>query len=122
MFTSRLRIHVAYLFALGFLALGYVHRADAQVLYGSVSGSITDQSGAAVAKAHVIVTNRATSVTREADSDETGRYRITDVPPGDYDLKITASGFRLLTQDRKSTRLNSSHSQISYAVFCLKKK
>src|SRR2546430_8773316 len=27
-----------------------------------------------------------------------------------------------LSQDRKSTRLNSSHSQISYAVFCLKKK
>src|SRR2546430_11079120 len=27
-----------------------------------------------------------------------------------------------LTSDRKSTRLNSSHSQISYAVFCLKKK
>src|SRR2546430_7207713 len=29
---------------------------------------------------------------------------------------------RGLCQDRKSTRLNSSHSQISYAVFCLKKK
>src|SRR5688572_32617375 len=29
---------------------------------------------------------------------------------------------RKLRQDRKSTRLNSSHSQISYAVFCLKKK
>src|SRR2546430_5874805 len=29
---------------------------------------------------------------------------------------------QLLFQDRKSTRLNSSHSQISYAVFCLKKK
>src|SRR2546430_9196254 len=28
----------------------------------------------------------------------------------------------LLLEDRKSTRLNSSHSQISYAVFCLKKK
>src|SRR5688572_32060642 len=28
----------------------------------------------------------------------------------------------LLEEDRKSTRLNSSHSQISYAVFCLKKK
>src|SRR2546430_8352922 len=28
----------------------------------------------------------------------------------------------LLARDRKSTRLNSSHSQISYAVFCLKKK
>src|SRR2546427_11407734 len=30
--------------------------------------------------------------------------------------------FRPLVGDRKSTRLNSSHSQISYAVFCLKKK
>src|SRR2546430_12438791 len=29
---------------------------------------------------------------------------------------------RQIAQDRKSTRLNSSHSQISYAVFCLKKK
>src|SRR3989475_2157962 len=28
----------------------------------------------------------------------------------------------LIDEDRKSTRLNSSHSQISYAVFCLKKK
>src|SRR2546430_12916741 len=32
------------------------------------------------------------------------------------------AGLRLQTLDRKSTRLNSSHSQISYAVFCLKKK
>src|SRR2546421_8878661 len=31
-------------------------------------------------------------------------------------------GWRPLQQDRKSTRLNSSHDQISYAVFCLKKK
>src|SRR2546430_12934131 len=30
--------------------------------------------------------------------------------------------FRLAVEDRKITRLNSSHSQISYAVFCLKKK
>src|SRR5688572_31934872 len=34
--------------------------------------------------------------------------------------RADAAVFRL--QDRKSTRLNSSHSQISYAVFCLKKK
>src|SRR5688572_30961438 len=41
-------------------------------------------------------------------------------------LGTTAFGLVLLTLghrvDRKSTRLNSSHSQISYAVFCLKKK
>src|SRR3989475_465476 len=35
-------------------------------------------------------------------------------------IKVVAEDIR--TQDRKSTRLNSSHSQISYAVFCLKKK
>src|SRR5688572_28171294 len=36
-------------------------------------------------------------------------------------LEIAAAAVELM-QDRKSTRLNSSHSQISYAVFCLKKK
>src|SRR5256886_9648249 len=35
---------------------------------------------------------------------------------------IPAAWSRQPVQDRKSTRLNSSHSQISYAVFCLKKK
>src|SRR5258708_26157932 len=34
----------------------------------------------------------------------------------------TANRYRLPTRDRKSTRLNSSHQIISYAVFCLKKK
>src|SRR5256886_3176488 len=37
-------------------------------------------------------------------------------------LVFVPSVFALLHGDRKSTRLNSSHSQISYAVFCLKKK
>src|SRR2546421_9673011 len=35
---------------------------------------------------------------------------------------LTVSGLTTTPQDRKSTRLNSSHDQISYAVFCLKKK
>src|SRR5690625_6887649 len=35
---------------------------------------------------------------------------------------VSAEGHRKLTTDRKSTRLNSSHVAISYAVFCLKKK
>src|SRR5438477_7007219 len=38
------------------------------------------------------------------------------VPPA------SAGGRRLVLRDRKSTRLNSSHMSISYAVFCLKKK
>src|SRR2546430_11330925 len=36
--------------------------------------------------------------------------------------RVAPEAFPALIVDRKSTRLNSSHSQISYAVFCLKKK
>src|SRR5256886_12941968 len=49
-------------------------------------------------------------------------------PPRDVPLEFAGARERLLQclyalrEDRKSTRLNSSHSQISYAVFCLKKK
>src|SRR2546428_5851157 len=41
---------------------------------------------------------------------------------GSYDLVVQIETENLQTLDRKSTRLNSSHDQISYAVFCLKKK
>src|SRR2546427_5950715 len=41
-------------------------------------------------------------------------------PPSPVNTRNSSKGIR--TIDRKSTRLNSSHSQISYAVFCLKKK
>src|SRR2546426_7716098 len=41
---------------------------------------------------------------------------------GAREAKIAGDTLRLDTQDRKSTRLNSSHLVISYAVFCLKKK
>src|SRR5256886_11866776 len=37
-------------------------------------------------------------------------------------LALMISSYVVVIHDRKSTRLNSSHSQISYAVFCLKKK
>src|SRR3712207_7558172 len=36
--------------------------------------------------------------------------------------EFQATGFAYFLEDRKSTRLNSSHANISYAVFCLKKK
>src|SRR5256886_3362320 len=49
---------------------------------------------------------------RAADDDAVGAVRQVK-------LEQARPGFEV---DRKSTRLNSSHSQISYAVFCLKKK
>src|SRR2546430_12040069 len=47
-----------------------------------------------------------------------GEFQITAVP-GSAEGKVVID--QALWRDRKSTRLNSSHSQISYAVFCLKK-
>src|SRR2546430_8036756 len=56
-------------------------------------------------------------------------FRSLREDPAEIDLAVTqraepagAADPRLEAADRKSTRLNSSHSQISYAVFCLKKK
>src|SRR3712207_8822471 len=49
---------------------------------------------------------------------EPGRHH-EDVGVGEEVADLLA---RAITQDRKSTRLNSSHANISYAVFCLKKK
>src|SRR5438309_8870901 len=46
---------------------------------------------------------------------------VNPVPPSDVSASLAIPKSRTLT-DRKSTRLNSSHSSISYAVFCLKKK
>src|SRR2546428_4653790 len=57
------------------------------------------------------------------------RWRILNVPNPRISMlccsdsaALTASRKESTTRDRKSTRLNSSHDQISYAVFCLKKK
>src|SRR2546430_6865953 len=49
-----------------------------------------------------------------------GRLVATAPTPGRF--RRDRGGHTVGRQDRKSTRLNSSHSQISYAVFCLKKK
>src|SRR2546427_4577591 len=59
-----------------------------------------------------------------ADRGEDPRRRSEDLPATRYARKADRIAGRssLRRRDRKSTRLNSSHSQISYAVFCLKKK
>src|SRR3712207_8419822 len=49
-----------------------------------------------------------------------GEDRAADRTCGSQDQ--SHDGFRAASRDRKSTRLNSSHANISYAVFCLKKK
>src|SRR2546427_8072897 len=64
-------------------------------------------------RSHVLKTRREVSNAVRELPPSSPRRRCT---AGDGSLFIGCVG------DRKSTRLNSSHSQISYAVFCLKKK
>src|SRR5690348_17652469 len=52
-----------------------------------------------------------------------GAFSLAFVPVlSEYKATRSQEEVKLLTEDRKSTRLNSSHPSISYAVFCLKKK
>src|ERR1035438_3652349 len=96
--------------------------------YGaSIEGTVTDKSGAVVAKANITITNQETGVSRTMMTSDAGFYRVSGLTPGRYKVDVEATGFRKDTTadvevDRKSTRLNSSHLGISYAVFCLKKK
>ena len=67
--------------------------AQAQVLYGSLVGNVTDPSGASVPGAKVVIVSSETAFTREASTDERGAYLYTDLQPGRYDLKVTAPSF-----------------------------
>src|SRR5258707_2896786 len=69
---------------------------------------------------------RVANISRNANSDDVG-IRVTYRISGTNKVRIRLSGdyVRAVVKgsaDRKSTRLNSSHANISYAVFCLKKK
>src|SRR2546422_7051830 len=64
-------------------------------------------------------------VTRSAWDGDAGRVRrraTTGTNPEATKSHTTSDAVQAVTTDRKSTRLNSSHGYISYAVFCLKKK
>ncbi len=77
------------------LLLGATTRpAVAQVLYGSVVGTIADPSGAVVPGATVLLNSKQTGVERTEKTDEGGRYSFVNVAPGKYDVKVTATGFR----------------------------
>jgi hypothetical protein len=68
--------------------------ASAQVLYGSVVGSVKDAQGGAVPGASVTIVNKDTGLTLDATSNAEGNYSFTNVLPGPYDVKVSLQGFR----------------------------
>ena len=66
--------------------------AHAQVLYGSITGTVTDASGAVIPAITVTVTNQGTGEVRTTKSNDQGAYNVLDVLPGSYTLSIAQSG------------------------------
>jgi len=85
--------------ALLLFSLAVPFTASAQVLYGSLTGNVTDKTSAAVPNAKVEAVNAATGTTKEAATDERGVFLIQDVQPGVYKLTISAPAFAALVED-----------------------
>jgi hypothetical protein len=65
----------------------------AQEAGGTIVGTVTDPSGAAVASANVSIKNTATGVERTVTTNEDGLYVAPNLVPGSYEIQVTATGF-----------------------------
>lgn len=75
------------------LAACSMEPVQAQVVYGSIFGTVTDPSGAPVPNAKVIITNTATGTRTEVVTNEDGNFRRGQLIAGPYDVAVEATGF-----------------------------
>src|SRR5579871_3823444 len=66
----------------------------AQESRGTLSGSVTDPTGAQIPNAKVVVTEIHTGTKIETVSDSAGQYTAPFLLPGDYDISVTKEGFK----------------------------
>ena len=79
-----------------FLMMGVVagtKRAQAQVSGSTLSGVVTDLSGALVSNAAITISNTDTGATRNVTSNAEGFYSAPNLNPGNYEVKVSAKGF-----------------------------
>jgi hypothetical protein len=67
---------------------------SAQTYTGRILGTVTDQTGAAMANAQVVITDMQRGVTRSLTTDQAGEYVAPDLSPGVYKVRAEAKGFR----------------------------
>ena len=72
--------------------------AIAQVDRGTVTGTVTDQSGAVIPDVAITVTNVATGISNNAVTSAAGIYVVPLLPPGTYRLTAEKQGFKKFTQ------------------------
>ena len=97
---SRNRNATKYIPWLGALlfCLAFSNTASAQVFRAALSGTITSPAGQAVPEAKVSLKNLATGQSSSAQSGLSGNYSFSDLPPGEYEISISAAGFSAETE------------------------
>jgi hypothetical protein len=86
--------------------VGAAQPVRAQGLTGQIGGTVLDAQRAAVPGATVTVRNTATQVTRETVTDGEGKFVITNILAGRYDLRVTLAGFK--TYEQQGIQLTST--------------
>lgn len=95
---------LALIAGLGLLSLGALQAQN----FATITGSVTDKTGAAVPAAKVTATSLDTQVAREANSDTGGLYTLPLLPPGRYRITAQKTGFRQTVQDAVSLEVNQT--------------
>ena len=88
-----------------FLVLTAFAFASAQDYRGKVQGAITDENGAAVPGAHVVLRNVATGVEIARQTNDDGHYIFDFVEPGEYTVMVDHSGFKKAVQEHVNVRV-----------------
>jgi len=87
-FRAALSVMTILPFYLPWAAQGYAQGAGA-----TLTGTVTDRSGAVIPKAEISVKNAATGVTRNSETNSAGFYTAPGLPPGNYAVSVIAAGF-----------------------------
>ena len=81
-----------------FLVLFSARDTGGQVVTGTLTGTVTDSTGAAIADAKVTITELSTSAQRSTATSADGLYNIPYLAPGEYKVDVSASGFKSFDQ------------------------
>jgi carboxypeptidase family protein len=83
-------------FAFGVLLSLNAAFAQSEVATATLTGTITDPSGAAIANAKVTALNSATGFNRSVQTADTGLYVFSRMPVGAYNISVDAAGFKAM--------------------------
>jgi Carboxypeptidase regulatory-like domain len=93
----------------GMLLLGTMSPfAFGQAVNGTLLGTVTDASGATVAGAKITATQTSTGSVHQSTSNDSGNYTFPDLPPGNYNVTVEATGFKKATQEKIDLVSNSA--------------